>query len=57
MIALTAMRKAAAEKGATMQTITRAGQLAIVGANGFTGHLTAWAEARKIYDQEFGGRK
>lgn len=55
--ALIEMRKAATAKGATMQSIVRAGQMAIVAANGFTGHLTAWAAARVIYDAQFAGVK
>jgi len=47
------MRKAATAKGATPQTIVRAGQMAIVAANGWAGHLTAWADARAIYDAQF----
>lgn len=53
MTALPAMRKAATAKGATPQTIVRAGQMAIVAANGWAGHLTAWADARAIYDAQF----
>lgn len=55
--ALAAMRKAATAKAATPQSIVRAGQLAIVEVNGFTGHLTVWAEARAIYVAQFAGAK
>lgn len=53
MTALPAMRKAATAKGATPQSIVRAGQMALVEAKGGSGHLTAWADARAIYDANF----